>query len=1224
MTFHPPLASTTFIPLSSSSLPSSPATPPTLHFTYLPPATFPSGANPEIWTNLPGGDGQWHALAFSPSSASSSPALWTASIDLSTIKEPENFEYTYRLRLDNGELQWLGLEGGNGKVEVVGLQPPSSSSGAPHLIAKEGGRGTWEELGENVALGRFRLKKGKSGIVETVDITGLVANAGQGWGGWRDGEGVVWEQSSRTWLVPRVLPIGRPLESLSQQFPAQLLILRSSPSAAHPLQRNLVIFPFSTTSVCSTLVGAEGGRLHLQFERDSPSENAQGHAAVAWGEEGQLQQLIASCVAAARSILLEHAYEPPIAPAASSVPASIPRTPPHPLGLCTWNALGPSYTLSDVLSWLDSLVPASSDYNTGDARFPSSQQRGAAIKTLLLDDGWQDTATYIDYSDPAVDHPERSERRALKSFGTRKGWCDIGGTTAAPSAAPSGAGTPRREKGAHQRSDSGYGLSPDMSLATVNLEDLEMSREGVSAELCDAVRRVKERGIERVGVWMTILGYWHGIHPDGALGDSYDFRLTTFRSSAHPNYSYCFFFPSPADLPTFYRDYFSSLKAAGVDFVKMDDQATVDALVSQEGSENSLEHPADPGQLKHLILSSMREAALAVFGPPQSADLDTSLAHCMAGSPRIWGGSLGIVGSSSSGTRALVRNSDDYFPDAADSHRWHLAHNAIGSVLSSNLRFAPCFDMAQEKHEYGEAHLALRAFSSAPIWSTDVPEDAARTEEGEDEAAGREGKQGKSGWGALLASTKAGPRVIQSPKGTGAVLEGRLMEDVVARYGPSCATSGEALKVGLAFEGAKGAHLGLWNTLPEGHEAQSVLDTKDLGDCLGELAAELSEDGSNVVVFGSSGTKGEQPLVQQLTAANVDSARRLHRSLAAPISAVKLERTGVEVFTLAKVYSLPLPSGGECSIACLGLLDKTVGLAAVRGIQIEGVEEETAVEEETQGTAGEEAGLPPGPALDPASSSVLPTPPSLDEPVPQPVVPPRAALVASSPSPPTRPSRPVPSARLPFLLAYLTGFLRLPLSTPSARARTPTVELRSLLSDLFRRPLRTLFSEVGAVVSFGFAAVVWALGGTVKDGQSEIEEAPREELQDEEPPREQKEEEPVVVVPSIVSPVHIEATAPPPEPSRASQVTKPHPRSPKSPHLSLQLDFVSPRLGFYVAGLSNPSCLRFCLDGHDVPSSFVKQGSQQVVEVDVEGAWRAEGGKGEAVFEPWKLTVEAV
>ncbi|BGP18755.1 hypothetical protein JCM10213_003046 [Rhodosporidiobolus nylandii] len=1188
MVFHPPLAATTYLPLSNPSSPTSSI----LHFSYLPPPSFPSNATPEIWTNLAAGDGAWHALPFSFSAAS---GLWTAEVDLSRLSAPQDFEYTYRLRHASGEVDWLGSSGANGRVEVVASHPPGASTAVPPLIAREDGQGTWEELGENVAVGRFRLEEGKSGETSEFDVTELVQSAGEGGGGWADGEGVVWEQSSRTWFVPRVLSASKPLESLSSQYPAQLLILRSAPCAAHPIQRTLVVFPFSTAEVCSTLSGGSGGKFLLRCERDSAKEGVEGHLAVAWGVAGQLQQLVAACVAVSRSVLVGKSYEPPapveLREASSTSPSG---TAPLPLGVCTWNALGPQYTLSDVLAWLDSLVLSSSTSHSPTPALSPLSSTGA-LKTLLLDDGWQDTATFVDFEDTQLEeHAEHSQRRALRSFGVRKGFYDIGGTTAPPSKVASRAETPtgsRTPQGqSRARSDSGYGKSPDLSLASMDPRDIEMAREGVCAELCDALKRIKERGIERVGVWMTLLGYWHGVHPDGALADIYELRRTHFRSTAHPSFDYKLFLPSPADLPQFFTDYFTSLRSVGVDFVKVDDQASLDAIVRQEAPEGQEE--ADPGEFKHLLLSSMRNAAEAVFGS-SSTDESTSISvvHCMAGSPRIWGGSLGLVGASPSDARALVRNSDDFFPLEPDSHRWHLAQNALGAVLSRQLRFTPDFDMAQAKHPFGQAHLALRAFSSAPVYVTDG------IREGEAQEEKQEGREGS--WTSLLAATKGGPRVLQAPEGSGAgtVLEGRLTDDVLNRYGSS---SNEALKVGLALPQAKGAHLGLWNVLAAPQVAHSLLDTKDLGDALGSQAATVGEQDGTFVLFSPSSSPDQPPFVQETSASELDAARVLPRALAQPVKAYDLPQAGVEVVSLTQVFSLPASGeGSDVSIACLGLLDKTVGLAAIKGIKVV--------------ASGEQEKARAIPALDSPRAAPLP---SAEAPSSAGTSSQLATVPSSTSSTASARPRPVPTARLPFLLAYLTGFLRPALLSAHAQQngqqqRTPAVELRSLLRDLFRSPFRTLFSEVRAVLTFGLAAVMWAVGGGSRSGSNggRTLQAARVQPQQAEPAED------------VASP-------------RPTTLAEPvDPASPPKTRLHLQLSHLSPSLGFYIANAGLPSSfpssrLHITLDGRPVPAAYISQSqaSENIVEVNAEGAWKSLVGRAEKGrdAEGWELTVEVV
>ena len=114
------------------------------------------------------------------------------------------------------------------------------------------------------------------------------------------------------------------------------------------------------------------------------------------------------------------------------------------LGYCTWMSLGASYTLQDVLSALSAANSRSATTN--------SSSHGSAYESVLLDDGWQDL----------------DGQGKLRSFGARKGW-----TQHAAGAGDSG------EQDEHEHEH----------------------------ELKSGVRKIKDSGVQRVGVWLTSAGY---------------------------------------------------------------------------------------------------------------------------------------------------------------------------------------------------------------------------------------------------------------------------------------------------------------------------------------------------------------------------------------------------------------------------------------------------------------------------------------------------------------------------------------------------------------------------------------------------------------------------------------------------------------------------------------------------------------------------------------------
>uniref|UniRef100_A0A0K3CVX5 BY PROTMAP: gi/342318945/gb/EGU10900.1/ Proteophosphoglycan ppg4 [Rhodotorula glutinis ATCC 204091] n=1 Tax=Rhodotorula toruloides TaxID=5286 RepID=A0A0K3CVX5_RHOTO len=1125
-TFDPPLASRTFLP-SSSSL-SSPSSAPNSHskdeaseqriwFTYLPPTS----------TSLNDKEG---------------------GRDERVAEDGGEWEFTYRFRSKEGEVEWLGSAGGNGKIVVSSVSQDQAASGWNGPEGKEWtsppAAGT-----ERVRVGKFsRGTEGKEGnwdVEMKREWIGL-----DGWGE-REVEGLVVEQSSRTWFAPRPLPRSSPssiLSHLSPTFPAQLLVLRFLPCQTDPWTRYTVLLPFSTRQTCAALVGVEGGeKMLLRCTKDAGGAQ-EGHLAIAWGEEGDLQTLIERCVAAARSVL---------SPSTSiSSPSPLASFALKPLGACTWNALSrggqTDYSATSLLSWLDSLRS-------------SSSLAGEAIKTVLLDDGWQDTETYIDFSVGAGEGDrEQGERRALKSFQCSMEWFDLDESS-------SDADEEGKEgKRTSVSLDSGYEGSPAVGRGG---ELPSQPREGVCVELREVVRRVKEMGVERVGVWMTLCGYWHGLHPDRSLADAYTLRRFTVHSAAHPSYNGHIYLPAQSDLRTFYDDYFSSLRAAGVDFVKVDDQATVDCLVAQEVGEDEEEGatPDAVSEYRFAMLEAMCAAAIDAFG----AD---GIIHCMAGSPRIWGGSLGIVGATDDGAISTVRNSDDYFPDAPDSHRWHIALNAFTTLLSSALRFEPDFDMAQSAHEFGKAHLALRAFSTAQVWMSDEP--------GAD----------LSGWEPLLAMTKQGVRVLQAGEGQiGTVLEGSVGNDVLGRL--NGAQTG-ALNVGLPVASAKGARIGVWNCLPADRlvdqRLTTTIDSKDVADSLRSVAA--SGSGSFVLVDPATLS------ATQVDSTDIATASKLPHRLAKPLVQTQVAQNEANVLTVAQLFDLPAASSAKSvKIACLGLLDKTVGLAAIRSVEIisgkktasgTGQAAETTVSSNaSSGTASAERLL--------GSTSSLSTQSLTSSP--------NQTLIRPL-SPTDRSSFPVPQGRVPFLLAYFAGFFRSSIvpnsstSTSTASSRTPRTEIHSLARDILRQPVRTVLSEIKALVSFSIFTVFWIVGWRSNGTQRMIE----------------------------ANPALANASASTPAQSTSSDLSPEH-----KARLCIELEYLSDRLAFYVSPAPpSLSSLRLFLDGAPIDASVLHEVSSDagIVEFQVESAWKGlksqegagDGGKSQAseMEKPWVVQVD--
>lgn len=70
----------------------------------------------------------------------------------------------------------------------------------------------------------------------------------------------------------------------------------------------------------------------------------------------------------------------------------------------------------------------------------------------------------------------------------------------------------------------------------------------------------------------------------------------------------------------------------------------------------------------------------------------------------------------------VLRNSNDFFPDAPSSHPWHIFANAMNNLYTSHLNALPDWDMFQSSlPTYGTMHAAARCISGGPIYITDIP-----------------------------------------------------------------------------------------------------------------------------------------------------------------------------------------------------------------------------------------------------------------------------------------------------------------------------------------------------------------------------------------------------------------------------------------------------------------------------------------------------------------------
>ncbi|KAG9085550.1 hypothetical protein FRC07_013348, partial [Ceratobasidium sp. 392] len=100
--------------------------------------------------------------------------------------------------------------------------------------------------------------------------------------------------------------------------------------------------------------------------------------------------------------------------------------------------------------------------------------------------------------------------------------------------------------------------------------------------LAEVVKIAKEKyGVRDVGVWHTIQGYWAGIDTDKFASQ---YRLVKVTKDGYPGPTepagFQSYIPHPESVGPFFRDYYSALRAAGITFVKCDNVASIDHIIS--------------------------------------------------------------------------------------------------------------------------------------------------------------------------------------------------------------------------------------------------------------------------------------------------------------------------------------------------------------------------------------------------------------------------------------------------------------------------------------------------------------------------------------------------------------------------------------------------------------------------------------------------------------------
>lgn len=229
------------------------------------------------------------------------------------------------------------------------------------------------------------------------------------------------------------------------------------------------------------------------------------------------------------------------------------------------------------------------------------------------------------------------------------------------------------------------------------------ANEKFKGDLSPTVQMAKaEFGVENFFVWHALNGYYGGVDIEAMP----EYSVTAAPRLSSPGILHhlpefdgfqasTMGLISPDHVYRFFHDYHASLRAQGVDGVKVDVQTAIESVAVGVGGRVKL----------------MQQYHDAMEGSAQTHFLG-NLINCMSCSNDMMYSALSTT---------LTRTSDDFFPARPASHGLHLYANAFVSLWFGEF-VHPDWDMFQSSHELGAYHAAGRALSGGPIYVSDKPD----------------------------------------------------------------------------------------------------------------------------------------------------------------------------------------------------------------------------------------------------------------------------------------------------------------------------------------------------------------------------------------------------------------------------------------------------------------------------------------------------------------------
>lgn len=219
------------------------------------------------------------------------------------------------------------------------------------------------------------------------------------------------------------------------------------------------------------------------------------------------------------------------------------------------------------------------------------------------------------------------------------------------------------------------------------LFSFEADQEKFPSGLANTVHKLKETfGVNWVGVWHTIAGYWGGIHPESKIASDLQENLyPTNRGALVPH-------PEVGKGFGFWNTWHDKLRQDGIDFVKVDSQSAV---------ANFLTHQVPIGEATAGTHTSLEASC--------SLHFNNTIINCMGMSlENVWNRPYS----------SISRNSDDFVPNEKQGFQEHAFQNVYNSFYHGPFYWGD-WDMFWSINHDDRQNMVLRAISGGPIYVSD-------------------------------------------------------------------------------------------------------------------------------------------------------------------------------------------------------------------------------------------------------------------------------------------------------------------------------------------------------------------------------------------------------------------------------------------------------------------------------------------------------------------------